>query len=294
MNKSNFFREDGSVCLPTVQIISDSGGWTAQYILRAAASQFGDFNPTFNVLADVSSITQIIEFLESEAKFFKEVWDRDELVVFYTLVDRELCKQLESYLDDHPEIHAVDFMSGALFAISQVSGLNPVMVPGQMHVTDTAYFKKIEAIEFTIRHDDGMRPEELTKADIVLLGVSRSGKTPTSVYLSQLGLRVANIPLDPMSEPPYQLFDVDPSRIFGLMTTPEVLTGIRKRRLGKAMGVAGSYADPEEVAIDLEKARKLMRKLGCIVIHTENRAVEETAQEILSYYMMSHPRSSIH
>lgn len=281
------------VHLPTVQVISDSGGWTAQMIVRAASSQFGDFDPTFELLTDVSSMNEIETFLAQQAKFFKENYGREKLVVFYTLVSRELCAQMEEFLSRHPEIYAVDLMSDALHAISEVSGLCPLLKPGQLHLTDTRYFKRIEAIEFTIAHDDGKRPEDLEKADVVLLGVSRSGKTPTSIFLSQQGLRVANIPLDPLSEPPVQLFDVEPSRIFGLMTTPDVLVGIRQRRLGKAVGVASSYADSEKVYEDLEKARALMRKLGCIVIHTENRAVEETVQEIMSYYMMMHPRSSI-
>jgi len=100
---------------------------------------------------------------------------------------------------------------------------------------------------------------------------------------------VANVPLDLQSEPPAELERVEPTRLFGLMTTPEVLVGIRKRRLGNARGVAARYADPEEVARDLEKARAYMRRLGCIVIHTENRAVEESAQEILRYYKAIHP-----
>lgn len=277
------------VSLPTVQLISDSGGWTAQMILRAASSQFGDFEPTFELLPDVKSMAEIESFLEQQARFFKENYGRDKLVVFYTLVSRELCAQMEEYLSRHPEIFAVDLMSDALRCISAVSGLSPRLKPGQLHMTDTRYFERLDAVSFTITHDDGQRPEDLTKADVVLLGVSRSGKTPTSIFLSQQGLRVANVPLDPLSDPPSQLFEVEPSRIFGLMTTPEVLVGIRQRRLGKATGVASSYADPEKVYEDLEKARALMRKLGCIVIHTENRAVEETVQEILSYYMMTHP-----
>ena len=110
--------------------------------------------------------------------------------------------------------------------------------------------------------------------DIVLLGVSRSSKTPTSIYLSQQGYKVANIPLDPTTEPPAELEQVDRTRLFGLMTTPEVLIGIRQRRLGRASAVASRYADPE------------------YVIHTENRAVEETAQEILRYYERAHPPSA--
>ena len=124
------------------------------------------------------------------------------------------------------------------------------------------------------------------------MGVSRSSKTPLSIYLAQQGYKVANVPLDVATEPPKEIYDLDSTRVFGLMTTPEVLIGIRQRRLGAANVVAKSYADPEYVCQDLEQARALMRKLGCIVIHTEKKAVEETAQEILRYYERVHPSSS--
>ena len=121
---------------------------------------------------------------------------------------------------------------------------------------------------------------------------SRSSKTPTSIYLAQQGYKVSNIPLDPSTEPPKEVYEVDRTRLFGLMTTADVLVGIRQRRLGNAAVAASQYADPEYVYEDLERARALMRKLGAIVIHTENRAVEETAQEILRYYERAHPQGA--
>ena len=211
--------------------------------------------------------------------------------MFYTLVDRSLSSQLAEYARDRDDIVAVDLVTDAISAISQMTGREPSTKPGGLHVADQYYFRRIEAIEFTIAHDDGRNPQELRQADIVLLGVSRSSKTPTSIYLSQQGYKVANIPLDPSTAPPKELFDVERTRLFGLMTTAEVLVGIRQRRLGNAVGVASRYADPEFVYRDLEEARALMRKLGCIVVHTENRAVEETAQEILRYYERAHPPS---
>ena len=135
-------------------------------------------------------------------------------------------------------------------------------------------------------------PLSAQQADIVLIGVSRSSKTPLSIYLSQQGYKVANIPLDPSTEPPKEIYDVDRTRLFGLMTTADVLIDIRQRRLGRAQMIASRYADPEYVYEDLEKARALMRKLGCIIVHTEKRAVEETAQEILRYYERSHPSTT--
>ena len=218
-------------------MISDSVGLTAQAVARAAAAQFGVTNPVIEVLPKVRTFEEIKEFMDEHSAVHKRNTGDGRMLVFYTLVDRDLSRQLAEYAG-------------------------------------------------------GRNPQELHQADIVLLGVSRSSKTPTSIYLSQQGYKVANIPLDPSTAPPAELEQVDRTRLFGLMTTPEVLIGIRQRRLGRASAVASRYADPEYVYRDLEDARALMRKLGCIVIHTENRAVEETAQEILRYYERAHPPSA--
>ena len=277
--------------LPTIHVISDSVGITGQALARAAASQFGETNPKIETLSRVTTLEEIVRFFEDHSAVHGEHLGDKRLLVFYTLVNRDLSQQLKEYVGHHPDIVAVDLLSDALAAIASFSGLAPLPGPGRIHEVDQNYFDRIEAIEFTIDHDDGRNPQDLAQADIVLIGVSRSSKTPLSIYLAQEGYKVSNIPLDLHTDPPKELFDVDPTRIFGLMSTPETLVGIRRRRLGDAHIVASSYADPEQVCLDLEEARALMRRLGCIVVHTENRAVEETAQEILRYYGLAHPRS---
>lgn len=151
----------------------------------------------------------------------------DRMLVMYTLVNADIREPLQGFLAEHPNIVAVDVLTAAVAAVSEMSGMEPVGKPGMLRVVDHNYFKRIGALEFTIAHDDGQNPEDLTKADIVLLGVSRSSKTPLSIYLAQQGLRVANVPLDPTTEPPSQIYDVDRTRLFGLMITPEVLLDIR-------------------------------------------------------------------
>lgn len=280
-----------AVPMPAIHVISDSIGITAQTIARVAASQFGVANPLLEVCAGVKTISDITSFLEEHVARQVEETQSKTILCFYTLVEGPTYTAFQEYLAENPHIVAVDLMTNALRAISQVTGMSPGNERGIYRATDEAYYRRIEAMEFTIEHDDGRNPQDLTKADIVLLGVSRSSKTPTSIYLSQEGYKVANIPVDPNTEPPQEIYDVEPSRLFGLMISPEVLIGIRRRRLNKhEMLVAGEYADPEFVRKDLEKSRTLMRKLGAIVIHTDNRAVEETAQEILRYYEVAHPR----
>ena len=275
--------------LPTIHIVSDSVGLTAQAVARAAASQFGDSNPHVEVLPKVKNFDSIRAFFEEHLVLNEKLYGQAKLLVFYTLVDRSLNEALQEYLKDHPEVKAVDVMCGSVEAIADYSGIEPLDKPGALHIINEQYFDRIAALEFTLSHDDGRNSQDLTKADIVLIGVSRSSKTPLSIYLAQEGYKVANIPLDYHTTPPKELLEVDSTRLFGLTTQPDILTDIRKRRLGDAYVIASNYADPESVHHDLEEARALMRKLGCIVIHTDNKAVEETAQEILRYYELAHP-----
>lgn len=275
--------------LPTIHVISDSVGMTAQAVARAATAQFGVRHPAIETLSKARSFEEIRTFLEEHEERHCSQQGDSKLLVFFTLVNADLRDQLTAYAAAHERIVAVDLMTAALDAISQVSGLEPSSKPGSLYVADQHYFKRIDAIEFTIAHDDGRNPQDLTSADLVLVGVSRTSKTPLSIYLAQQGYRVANVPLDMQTAPPEQLFQVERHRLYGLMTSADVLVGIRRRRLGNARGVAASYADPEYVYQDLEQARALMRKLGCFVVHTENRAVEETAQEILRYYEQARP-----
>lgn len=278
--------------IPTIHIISDSVGATAQAMARAAAAQFGVTNPRIETLPKVKSFQEVRRFLDEHSRHHEEAFGDDHMLVFYTLVNTDVRNQVSAYVEKHDNIVAVDLMTNAVDAIAKMSGLSPSYVPGYLRVPDYNYFRRIEAIEFTIAHDDGRNPQELTQADIVLIGVSRSSKTPLSIYLSQQGYKVANIPLDPSTEPPKEIYNVDRTRLFGLMTTADVLIDIRQRRLGRAQMIAPRYADPEYVYEDLEKARALMRRLGCIIVHTEKRAVEETAQEILRYYERSHPSTT--
>ncbi|CAK7010337.1 MAG: Putative pyruvate, phosphate dikinase regulatory protein [Paraeggerthella hongkongensis] len=288
----DFIVHENATPLPTIHVVSDSVGLTAQAVARAAAAQFGVTNPIIEVLPKARTFEEIEAFIDEHSAFHRQRTGDGRILVFYTLVDAGLSRRLAEYAASRDDVVAVDLMTSAVGAIARMTGLAPSTTPGSVHVADQYYFRRIEAIEFTIAHDDGRNPQEIAQADIVLLGVSRSSKTPTSIYLSQQGYKVANIPLDPSTEPPKEIFDVERTRLFGLMTTAEVLVSIRQRRLGRAGGVASRYADPEFVYQDLEKARALMRKLGCIVIHTENRAVEETAQEILRYYERVHPPSA--
>ncbi len=272
--------------LPTIHIISDSMGITARTVAAAAASQFGCTTPNIELLSNVRSFDEVRDFLNKHRVLHRRLYGSSSMVLFYTIVEDDVLAQLKRYLEDHPEIEAVDLMSDAVGAIAKVSKEHPNFRPGEVHATDENYFRRIAALEFTIAHDDGLRPQDLPEADIVIIGVSRTSKTPTSIYLGQEGYRVANIPLVLGVNPPRELFAIDRTRIFGLMTTEDVLCDIRRNRMGRAG--AAHYADREAIRRELKSARDLMKRLDCKVINTKNRAIEETAQKIIRQYSLTH------
>jgi len=270
---------------PVINIISDSLGDSATTIAEAAASQFTEGNCVIERLPKVSAFTQVEAFINR----LLEASGGKAIVVFYTFADPALRSQMDEYVQGK-NIAAVDILGPAIEAIAQVTGMRPKGKAGLIHRTDSGYFERVEAMEFAVDHDDGRNPEQLELADIVLIGASRTSKTPLSVFLATQGYRVANVPLAPEIAPPHQLFELEPARIFGLTSEPQLLSEIRHRRLGTAAEVAGRYADPDYVQEDLEQARAVMRRIGCIVVHTDNRAIEETAQDILHYYHAAFPK----
>ena len=188
-------------------------------------------------------------------------------------------------------LQVVDVLGPMLRAIEKNSGLIPKNQAGLIHALDHEYFKRVEAIEFAVKYDDGKNPLGLLKADIVIIGVSRTSKTPLSMYLANKQLKVANVPLVPEIAPPPELFKVPPHRIIGLLIDPYKLIDIRTTRL-KTMGLSDKavYADINRINEELEYAKAIMRRVHCMVINVSNRAIEETAGIVLDYYNKNQER----
>ena len=178
--------------VPTIHVVSDSTGVTAQALARAAAAQFGVNEPKIRLLSGVKDFEAIRSFLDKRREQYMERYHNDQVLVFYTLVSAHLHEAFKRYLEEHPSVIAVDLMTGAIEAIEKASGLEPLHEPGSLRATGEDYFRRIEAVEFTIAHDDGRNPQDLRQADIVLIGVSRTSKTPLSIYLSQQGYKVGD------------------------------------------------------------------------------------------------------
>lgn len=262
--------------LATVLVISDALGETAASVALAAAGQFDEGAVAIERLSRVQDARQVKRYLESLAGVAKKI------AAFHTIVQDELRCEVAGLLVEQG-IAAVDLLGPAIGTIAALTGLAPKGIPGIIHRTDEHYFKRIACMEYAVEHDDGRGADDLSTADIVLIGVSRTSKTPLSMYLALQGYRVANIPLAPQMEPPQALFEVDPARIFGLVTTMEAIAPIRAQRLGTtlAQSVAGSYADPTSIELEFAYARSLMKRLGCFVVHTDGKAIEESATEII-------------
>ena len=258
----------------SIHILSDSLGETAEMVALAAAAQFTPDSFRIERLARIHTPEQLRSVVQTHCG--------GHCLFLYTLVDDELRIEMNRMVVDSG-VNAVDLIGPAVHLISTVTGLAPTGEAGAVHRTDASYFERIEALEFAVKHDDGRNPQGLVDADIVLLGVSRTSKTPLSMYLAFKGIRVANVPLALGIAPPEEVFTLDRRRCFGLMSSPRTLAHIREERMRELGMVVPHYADNEQIARELDEARGLMRKIGCIVVNTDGRAVEETAQEILRY-----------
>lgn len=261
---------------PSVYVISDSSGETAVKMVEAAVMQFKPKNFEIKRYYDVSSEDEIRNIL-SEAKI------KNGLVV-YTLVMNNLSAFLE---EEALRINVVclDLIGPLIQMLSIYADEKPKQQPGLLHAIDEAYFKRVEAIEFAVRYDDGQDSRGLSKADIILIGVSRTSKTPLSMYLANKSYKVANVPLVPEVRFPDELLKADRRRLIGLIIDPEKLNRIRKERL-KSMGINGqtSYTDLKRIREELEYAKETMHRLGCPIIDVTNKAVEETAAKIIDIY----------
>ncbi|MFK7931507.1 MAG: pyruvate, water dikinase regulatory protein, partial [Myxococcota bacterium] len=207
-------------------------------------------------------------------------------MVVTTLVSSEM-RQSARRLARQYGVRHLDLLGALLHELEGFFDAAAVEVPGLLHEIDDHYFKRVEAVEFTVKADDGKEPRMLKRADIVLVGVSRTSKTPLSTFLAHKGFKVGNVPLVLDRPPPPQLFEVDQGRVFALEIDPDTLRGIRDERL-RAMGLGGrkanNYSDMDYILAELEYARDLFNgNPDWPVIDVTNRALEETAAIILRH-----------
>lgn len=256
--------------------MSDSIGETAEKVCLATASQFLGDNFDIIRIPYVDSAKQIESVVLEAAK--------SQSLICHTIVS----PVLRDIMDEQTKrlgVKVIDILGPMIHGAIEISGLAPKNQPGLMHVMSHDYFKRIEAVEFAVKYDDGKNPWGLSKADVVIIGVSRTSKTPLSMYLAhQRRIKVANVPLVPELMPPEELFKLPADRIVGLIVNPAKLNEVRLERL-KTMGLSdtASYANDERIMEELVYAKKIMQQLNCLVIDVSNRAIEETANVILDH-----------
>lgn len=257
-----------------IYIFSDSTGETAERGVRAALSQFKNVDIKLHRYSNLRSRDDLVQAMEMAVK--------EPGILFYTLVNPERGQLLRDLAEAHG-LESVDLISPLLFKLSDFFGMAPQEVPGLLYQLDSDYYKRVEAVNFTVKQDDGQEPLNLAKADIVLVGVSRTSKTPLSMYLAHKGYKVANVPLVKGIDPPRQLFEVAQERVVGLIIEPRRLVELRSARLrNMRQSSRGNYADYEGVVEEVEYCRQFYRKHPqWLIIDVTNKSVEESAAEIL-------------
>ena len=256
-----------------IYLLSDATGETAEKMVLAAMTQFRDKPVRMIRVNNVRTKNQVYESLDEALA--------SAALVVYTIVNRELAQLTHDECDSLGLI-SIDLLTPLLMKVAHFVGRSPKETPGLLHGVDEAYFRRIEAIEFTVKQDDGQEPRNLYQADIVLVGISRTSKTPLSIYLAHRGWKVANVPLVKGIDPPAELFQVDPKRIAALIIDPQRLVEVRAARLRNlGQDPRAAYADYEGIAEELKFAKKFFRGYPWAVIDVSSKAVEETANEVL-------------
>lgn len=259
--------------MPVVYVVSDSIGETGEAVARAAVAQFAPAHVEIRRVALVNDAEGVREVVQQAA--------HERSMIAYTIVVPQLRRHMAQEAAA-AGVPAVDIMGPMVDALARVTGLEPSRTPGLVHRLDADYFRRVEAVEFAVRYDDGKDPRGLHRADVVLAGVSRTSKTPVSMYLAQHSLKVANTPLVPEVPPPEELFDLPFGKVIGLRVDPEHLHAIRMERL-KTIGLAphANYASMARIMAELDYANTIFRRLGCPVVDVTRKAVEETAVRVL-------------
>jgi regulator of PEP synthase PpsR (kinase-PPPase family) len=254
-----------------LHIVSDSTGETAARIVLALEAQFPE--QTFAEIRHPRA--------ESVADLERAVAQArgSRAVMMYTLVGPDLRDAMRQ-LCRRARVHYCDLLGHPIEAVARVSGTEARMTPGVRAPLDETYFKRIEAIEFAVRFDDGVGGG-LDQADIVLVGVSRTSKTPLSIYLGYLGHKAANIPIVKGIEPPEEVFNVDPRKIVGLTIDAARLAEIRTNRVAQMGGSRQRYAELADVYEELDHAGAIHRRLGCPVVDVSDISLEETAMRVI-------------
>lgn len=256
-----------------IYVVSDGTGETASKMSKAALLQFRPADTVMTRYSNVRTADAVRDVVRDA--------ERNRALVIHTFASDELRRAMERACEDR-SVPSHDLLGLLLDKLEEHIGASPSEKPGLLHQVDDDYFERLEALAFTVKHDDNPHPEELHDADIILVGVSRTSKTPLAIYLAQEGWKVANLPVVLGEELPKELLAVKQSRIVGLLSDPERLSEVRKVRLSRLGSTESSYADTRRIADELKYCREIFdRHPSWVQVDVTGKSVEETAAEIL-------------
>jgi hypothetical protein len=259
---------------PPIYVVSGGKGLAGDAVVQSILIQFPNNKVPVIISPNVLSREKIDEVVNTVI--------RTKGVIVHTMVDPVMREQLIGVCNEKGVTH-FDLAGSLSDYLSDLLQTKPISKPGLYRMSHIEYFQRVEAIEFTLKHDDGQNAERIANADIILTGVSRTGKTPLSVYLAMFGWKVANVPLVPGIPPPEALFKVDKDRVFGLTISVKYLIAQRGNRMKNLkMDEETDYIDPRKVRMELEYSEMIFNRGGFTIFDITNKPIESSANEILT------------
>ncbi len=261
-----------------IYLISDSTGETLDRIFLALKAQFNKINYNTHQYSFTRTENQILKIIDVSKK-------SENTIILYTIVDTKLAKFLAAE-SEKAGIPCFGVLGDLILSFSKLLNQKASHIQSGQHVLNEEYYQRIEAIQFTMTHDDGKLIEDINKSDIILLGVSRTSKTPTSIYLANRGYKTLNIPLvDKNSLPEMLIKNPKLTCVVGLTTEPERLIDIRKNRMSLLKGnETTKYTNLEKISREVEEAKKIFKKYNWPVVDVTRKSVEETAASVIKIY----------
>jgi regulator of PEP synthase PpsR (kinase-PPPase family) len=259
--------------IPHIYIVSGGKGISGENVVKSLLVQFPDFKVPTTIASDIH--------LEADALDVVLTAKKNNGIIVHTMVNKRMRTLITSLCIEHDVVN-FDLMGQLSDYLTYALGAEPIQVPGLFRKINQDYFDRVAAIEFTLSTDDGMNQNKLSQADIILTGISRTGKTPLSIYLAMFGWKVANMPIVRDIPPPDELFKVDPRRVFGLTVDTSNLLAQRKRRVSRMGNFdSGSYLDIRGISEELIAADNLFKRGRFTVIDVTNKPIESSANEIV-------------
>ncbi len=257
----------------TIMVLSDSVGGTASNVVHAALAQFPGVDYELKNFPFVRDENQLVAVLEKAVIY--------NAILLHTFVDPILVESIEDFCAEN-DLKCIDVLNPLIREVTSRTEIMPQHKPGAKHKMDDKYFNRISALEFAIKYDDGKEPKGFLEADIVILGISRTSKTPLSVYMANQGYKVANLPLMPESRLPDEIWQVDTKRMVGLTNDENMLSNIRRERMiSYGMSPETPYSSKERIRKEIRYADELYKKLNCQVINVSTKSIEETSAIII-------------